>query len=113
MGAAKAERGGLYDRDYYSWAVEQARVLREHRIEDLDWEHLAEEVGDLARSERRAFRSQCARLIEHLLKIAFAPPPVVEHNQRLWKLNVKRGSAETTPVADRESRSEAFRPGAV
>ncbi len=85
----QAAEAALYDRDFYSWALEQARALAEHRIEDLDWENLAEEVGDLARSERRAFRSQCATMVEHLLKIAFAAQPIVEHNQRLWKLTLK------------------------
>jgi hypothetical protein len=84
----------LYDRDFYSWALEQADALRERRVEDLDWENLAEEVGDLARSERRALRSQCARLIEHLLKIGLAPQPTVEHNRRLWELTLKEARRE-------------------
>ena len=79
----------LYDRDFYSWALEQARALRDHRMEDLDWENLADEVGDLARSERRAFRSQCARLIEHLLKMAMVPAIMFEHNRRLWTLSLR------------------------
>lgn len=41
----------LHERDYYSWAQEQARALREHRIEGIDWDNLAEEVEDLGRSE--------------------------------------------------------------
>ena len=39
---------GLYDNDNYSWALEQARALRERRADLLDWNNLAEEVGDLA-----------------------------------------------------------------
>jgi hypothetical protein len=38
----------LYDQDSYSWALAQARALRERRLEELDWDNLAEEVGDLA-----------------------------------------------------------------
>ncbi len=38
----------LYDQDSYSWALAQARALRERRSEELDWDNLAEEVGDLA-----------------------------------------------------------------
>ncbi len=67
MGTAKADKSGLYERDYYSWALEQQRALLEHRTEDLDWENLADEVGDLGRSQRHALRSRAARLIEHLL----------------------------------------------
>ncbi len=89
MATTRQAQPTLYDRDSYSWALEQARALAERRIEDLDWENLAEEVGDLARSERRAFRSQCATLVEDLLELAFAAQPIVEHNQRLWKLTLK------------------------
>lgn len=84
----------LYDRDFYSWALDQARALQEHRIEDLDWENLAEEVGDLARSERRAFRSQCARLVEHLLKLAFSSPADIRQNGRLWRLSLIEARTE-------------------
>ena len=51
---AKARRdlppAPLYERDYYSWALEQATILRERRIAELDFDNLAEEVEDLGRS---------------------------------------------------------------
>jgi len=88
----------LYERDFYSWALEQERALIEHRTEDLDWDNLADEVGDLARSERRAFRSQCARLIEHLLKLAFAPPHLLGRNKRLWQVTVREARREVNEL---------------
>jgi hypothetical protein len=39
----------LYERDYYTWALEQARALKEHRLEELDWENLADEVEGLVK----------------------------------------------------------------
>jgi hypothetical protein len=57
----------LYQRDFYSWALEQTHALQERRIEDLDWANLAEEIGDLGKSEARSLRSQLARLLAHLL----------------------------------------------
>lgn len=59
----------LYGRDYYAWVRAQVEALRRRRIEDVDWENVAEEIEDLGRSEKRALRSQLARLVEHLLKI--------------------------------------------
>jgi hypothetical protein len=35
-----------YQRDPYSWALKQARVLRERRAAELDWDNLAEEIQD-------------------------------------------------------------------
>lgn len=42
-------------------------------MEEFDWENLAEEVGDLGRSEARNLRSQLARLLAHLLKWKLQP----------------------------------------
>jgi len=86
--------------------LEQSDALREHGTEELDWENLAAELGDLARNERHAFRSQCAGLVEHLLKFAFAAPAEVERNR----------SALTKPclkshcgASSRQSRKISFR----
>lgn len=61
----------LYRQDYYAWAREQARALQERRFEALDFEHLAEEVEDLAKSERRELRSRLKQVLVHLLKCQF------------------------------------------
>ena len=58
MPAPPEERQDLYERDYYTWVVEQARALKQRRIEMLDWQNLAEEVEDLGRSEKRELRSR-------------------------------------------------------
>jgi Domain of unknown function DUF29 len=58
----------LYERDYYLWAQEQARMLRERRPDQIDWENLAEEVDDLARRNADALEGHCETLIEHRSK---------------------------------------------
>ena len=98
MATTKQAESALYDSDFYSWANDQARALLDHRIEELDWENLAEEVADLARRERHAFRSQCARLIAHLLKFAFSPPAEIERNGRLWRLSSIEARSELTDL---------------
>ena len=49
--AATDDKLKLCERDYYTWALQQARALKEHRVEDLDWENLSDEVEGLAESE--------------------------------------------------------------
>ena len=61
----------LYERDYYAWSLRQARALQERRVDALDWENLADEVGDFAGSIARSLKSQLARLLTHLLKWQF------------------------------------------
>src|SRR5919108_445155 len=72
MSSAKISSSELYDHDYYAWIQDQVRALRERRIEDVDWDNVAEEIEDLGKSERRGIRSQMARLGENLLKIQYA-----------------------------------------
>jgi hypothetical protein len=48
----------LYERDYYTWAIGQARALRAHSSQAIDWENLAEEVEGLARTEARELKSR-------------------------------------------------------
>jgi Domain of unknown function DUF29 len=79
----------LYERDYYSWAREQARALREHRLDDVDWENLAEEVDDLAGRHADALEGHCETLIEHLLKLAYEPRSLKRNNLRLWQASVR------------------------
>jgi hypothetical protein len=74
----------LYETDPYTWTQEQARALREHRAVALDWENLAEEVGDLAAGHAESLQSYCQVLIEHLLKLAHAPVRQREDNRGFW-----------------------------
>jgi Domain of unknown function DUF29 len=83
--------GSLYESDSYTWALEQARALREHRAAALDWENLAEEVDDLAARHADSLKSYCQVLIEHLLKLVFAPAQLRSNNRRL-RINSARNA---------------------
>jgi len=72
MASIKNPSLDLYERDYYAWLEDQVRALHDHRIEDVDWENIAEEIEGLSNSERRAIESQLARLAEYLLKLQYA-----------------------------------------
>jgi hypothetical protein len=63
----------LYERDFYAWTQEQATLLRTGRLEQLDTEHLAEEIEALGRQERRELVNRLGILLGHLLKWQFQP----------------------------------------
>lgn len=67
----------LYDRDFVAWAEQQAAALRARKGGEnaLDYDHLAEEIEDLGKSEHRTCRSYVQRIIEHLLKLQFIDSP--------------------------------------
>ncbi len=74
----------LYDIDFVEWTEETAKLLRAHRFDEVDLEHLVEEVEDLGKSQRRAVRSQLARMMMHLLKQRVQP----ERAGSSWKSSI-------------------------
>jgi hypothetical protein len=67
----------LYEADTVAWSENQAAALRAAASgasnQPLDWENLAEEIDDLAKSLRRRLRSQIARIIHHQVKLEYSP----------------------------------------
>ena len=62
-----------YDIGFCAWAQHQAEALRAKDWAALDVAHLAEEVDDLRKTERRAVRSQLRLILSHLLKWHYQP----------------------------------------
>jgi hypothetical protein len=62
-----------YDTDVIAWATEQAALLRSGRLAEIDIEHIAEEIEDVGKSEKRELASRLAVLMAHLLKWQFQP----------------------------------------
>ena len=60
--------GTSYEKDVVAWANEQAALLRAGKFSALDIEHIAEEIEDVGKSERRELASRMAVLLAHLLK---------------------------------------------
>lgn len=62
-----------YEQDVNAWAQEQARLLRAGRFELLDIEHIADEIDDVGKREKRELASRMAALFAQLLKWAYQP----------------------------------------
>jgi hypothetical protein len=65
--------GTPYEKDVVAWANEQAALLRAGKLSAIDIEHIAEEIEDVGRSEKRELASRMAVLLAHLLKWQFQP----------------------------------------
>ena len=63
----------LYDLDFYTWTQRQAELLRFEEWEQLDWQHIAEEIESLGKKDKRQVQSRLAVLIMHLLKWQYQP----------------------------------------
>ncbi|BFM38294.1 DUF29 domain-containing protein [Synechocystis sp. LKSZ1] len=58
----------LYDQDFYPWAQHQAELLAQKQFEQLDLQHLVEEIQDLGNRHYDQLESRLTVLIAHLLK---------------------------------------------
>lgn len=97
----------LYEQDFYAWAREQATLLRAGRYDELDLEHLSEELEDLGGSLYRSVRSRIRTIIEHLLKLEHSP---AAEPRGLWRdtIHAQRADLEDDLTASlrRRLRSE-------
>lgn len=80
----------LYDTDFAEWSARTAELVRAGRLDEVDLAHVAEEIEDLGKSERRALVSQLQRVVAHLLKIRYQPEYYAQH-RKSWDASVKDG----------------------
>ncbi len=62
-----------YTADFNLWAQQTAQLIRERRWDEIDLDHLVEEVENLGKSEQRGIASQLTRLLLHFLKWEYQP----------------------------------------
>lgn len=63
----------LYEQDIHAWARQTAELLKQGRFQELDVEHLIEELDAMARRDRQELISRLKILLAHLLKWAYQP----------------------------------------
>jgi hypothetical protein len=93
----------LYARDYYGWALAQARLLRERRFTELDLANLAEEVEDLGRRQASELQSRYETLLVHLLRWLLQP----ERRSHSWRGTIIR---ERGKIAEHLEDNPGLRP---
>jgi hypothetical protein len=80
----------LYATDFVEWAAHTAGLLRQGRLDEVDLEHIAEEIDDLWNGERSAVSSQLHRMLKHLVKRRIQP----ERESKSWIQSITEGRAE-------------------
>jgi len=71
----------LYEHDIHAWSQRTAQLLRQHRFQELDIEHLAEELETMSRRDRQELVSRLKILLGHLLKWQHQP----QHRSSSWR----------------------------
>jgi hypothetical protein len=70
----------LYLEDETAWLEHNAALIRQGRLAEVDYDHLAEYLDDMSRRDRREVKSRLAVLLAHRLKWQFQP----EKRSRSW-----------------------------
>jgi Domain of unknown function DUF29 len=83
-----------YERDFYSWSQEQARLVREGQWNLVDRENLAEEIESLGRTEFSRLESALRVLLLHVLKWDHQP----RRRSRSWMLSIQAQRVEIEDV---------------
>ncbi len=95
-----------YDTDLLLWSERQAKLLRRvgagERVNDqVDWEHVAEEIESLGRSERRELANRIRVVLTHLIKLRVSPS--MEPRAGWIETIVEQRAAIATLLADSPS----------
>lgn len=73
-----------YEQDFYAWLNDNARLLRQGHLNQIDALNLAEELENMGKSQRQALISRLAVLLMHLLKWQYQP----QRRSRSWELTI-------------------------
>jgi hypothetical protein len=106
------------DTDFYSWSLEQARLVRQGQWAELDRDNVAEEIESLAQGQFNKLETAFRMLLMHMLKWDYLPG----RRSRSWILAIKQQRLDIDDVlADNpglrpritEAIGRAYRRGAA
>lgn len=95
-----------YDRDFYSWSLEQARLIRAGQLAAIDRDNVAEEIESLGREQFNKLESALRVLMLHMLKWDHQP----RKRSRSWVLSIE---AQRIELEDVLSDNPGLRPRIV
>ena len=85
-----------YNKDFYAWLMKNADLLRQHKFNEVDIEHVAEELESMGKSEKRELTSRLTVLLAHLLKWKFQPAL----RSRSWKNTILTQRIDITELLE-------------
>ena len=75
----------LYEEDFLLWTERTAGLLRAGRFDEIDIEHVAEEIHDMGVSQRREAVSRLRVLLTHLIQWKVQP----DRRSRSWSNTIE------------------------
>jgi hypothetical protein len=94
-----------YDQDFNLWIEQTVLLLKAGRFDQLDIEHLVDELESMSRRDKREIISRLSAILLHLLKWHFQP----DHRSASWRSSIFPASC---PFSVEEVLNEEFWPEA-
>jgi len=63
----------IYEQDLYAWAEQNVQHIRQGRFDEVDYEHIAQELEEFMGNARRELYRRLRVLLAHLLKWGWQP----------------------------------------
>ena len=77
------ERQAMY-KDFYQWTQEQVSLLKAGDFDNVDWNHVIEEIEEMGIALRRQLASRLKVLFAHMLKWEYQP----EKRTKSWDITI-------------------------
>ena len=74
-----------HDEDFYGWAVHTAQLLKDKKMNDVDFDSIIEELEEMGISNEHQLINRLSILIAHLLKWQYQP----DFRGRSWSGTIK------------------------
>ncbi len=74
----------LYEADEHEWLWENAKLIDQGRVDEIDHEHIKEFLEDMAKRDHREVYSRLRVLLIHLLKWKYQP----KKRTKSWKITM-------------------------
>jgi len=84
------------DQDFFAWSLEQAALLRERKLAEVDLDLIAEEIESLGKTEKRELTGRLTDLLLHLLQWGAAP----QGRGASWRLSNANAHDEVADLID-------------
>ena len=97
-------RAAGYDEDFYIWTQRTAELICQGRFGEIDREHVAEELSDMGKRDRREVRSRLFVLIAHLLKREVQP----EKQSNSWLATIAEQRRQLSYIFEDSPSLRAF-----
>ena len=86
----------LYETDFNVWIQENITLLKQSRFNEIDADHLIEELEDMAKKDRRELMSRFIILIADLLKWQYQ----VTHRSNSWRSSIDENRVQIELLLD-------------